>query len=211
MREVLREHRNFAIYDLDYDADGSLVSLEAFTEGTFRVGKLKVERRYIRNESFVEEKKKGLGDKYTFYTRMTNTENQDNPVAQIGFVHGFSECSDTWFEMAYQLALNNFDVHMIDLEGYGWSAGARGKGPKIPNLHFNVTVLIEQFREGVPTFLWGNSMGCMVLNTFLLQNPHLKLAGVIFGSPFFEISEELELDAAKRFMLSTLAEGLEVS
>ena len=126
-------------------------------------------------------------------------------------MHGFSECSDTWFEMGYQLALNNFDVHMVDLEGYGWSAGTRGKGPKIPNLHFNVTVLIEQFREGVPTFLWGNSMGCMVLNTFLLQNPHLKLNGVVFGSPFFEISEELELDSAKRFVLSTLAEGLEVS
>ena len=81
VREVLREHRNFAIYDLDYDADGGLVSLEAFTEGSFRVGKLKVERRYIRNESFVEEKKKGLGDKFTFYTRIVNTENEGNPVA----------------------------------------------------------------------------------------------------------------------------------
>ena len=100
---------------------------------------------------------------------------------------------------------------MVDLEGYGWSAGARGKGPKIPNLHFNVTALIEQFREGVPTFLWGNSMGCMVINTFLLQNPHLKLSGVVFGSPFFELSEELGLDAAKKSILSALAEGLEVS
>ena len=156
------------IYDMDYDKDGGLNALEAFAEGSFKIGKLRVERKYLASGTSEEDIRKGLGNKFTHYTRVTNTENQGVPIAQIGFVHGFSECSDTWLETAYQLALNNFDVHCIDLEGYGWSAGVRGKGPNIENFHYNVTALIEQFKEGYPTFLWGNSMGCMVLNTFLL-------------------------------------------
>ena len=152
-----------------------------------------------------------MGDKFTHYTRIVNTDNLDNPTAQIGFVHGFSECSDAWLETAYQLALNNFEVHIIDLEGYGWSAGARWRGPFIPNFHFNLSAMIDQFREGVPTFLWGNSMGCMVINTFLLQNPHLKLAGVIFGSPFFELSEALNFNMGKKLLVRFFRVLIEVS
>ena len=100
-------------------------------------------------------------------------------------------------------------MHIIDLEGYGWSAGVRAKGPNVENFHFNVTAMIEQFRDGIPTFLWGNSMGCMVLNTFLLQNPHLKISGVIFGSPFFELSEAFGFDAGKKLAVQLLRPLLE--
>jgi alpha-beta hydrolase superfamily lysophospholipase len=46
-------------------------------------------------------------------------------------VHGFAECSDNFFEMAYQFALNGFDVHLFDIEGFGFSSGTRGHGPDI--------------------------------------------------------------------------------
>lgn len=99
--EVLSEHNDFVVYDLEYDKDGGLNALEAFAEGSFKIGRLRVERKYIASGSFEEDMIKGLGNKYTHYTRVTNTDNQDSPIAQIGFVHGFSECSDTWLETAY--------------------------------------------------------------------------------------------------------------
>lgn len=46
-------------------------------------------------------------------------------MASVALVHGMNQCSDVWFEMAYTLALNGFVVHMVDLEGYGYSAGNR--------------------------------------------------------------------------------------
>ena len=78
---------------------------------------------------------------------------------------------------------------MIDLESHGYAAGARINGIRIDAFHFSVTAMIQKFEENLPTFLYGNSMGCMVLNTFLLKNPDLKLAGVIFSAPFFGFSE----------------------
>jgi alpha-beta hydrolase superfamily lysophospholipase len=44
----------------------------------------------------------------------------------------------------------------------------------------------------LPTFLYGNSMGCMVLTTYLQRNPDLHLAGVIFSAPFFYIPDTME-------------------
>jgi len=37
-------------------------------------------------------------------------------------------------------------------------------------------------------------MGCMVINTFLLKNPDLKLAGVIFSAPFFGFSDKINFN-----------------
>lgn len=51
-------------------------------------------------------------------------------------VHGFGEYSDNYFELAYQFALNGFDVHFFDLEGFGLSAGQRFHGPNVQNVHY---------------------------------------------------------------------------
>ena len=64
-------------------------------------------------------------------------------MGQIGIVHGFSEDSDIFLEVAYQLALNNFVVHLIDNHSYGYSSGARGNGPFIEKFHHNITALVE--------------------------------------------------------------------
>ena len=58
-------------------------------------------------------------------------------------MHGFSEESDIWLESAYQLALNGFLVHICDLDGYGFSSGARGSGPIIPQLQCNLIAMID--------------------------------------------------------------------
>ena len=102
-------------------------------------------------------------------------------------------------------------MHIIDNDSYGYSAGTRGIGPNINNFHHNVTALLKEFEEDVPAFLYGNSMGCMIINTYLLSNPDLKLRGVIFGSPFFEMAEHLGVDAAKRTLARTIAPLFEVS
>ena len=46
----------------------------------------------------------------------------------------------------------------------------------------------------LPSFLYGNSMGCMVLATYLQRNPDLNIAGVIFSAPFFNLPEHEKED-----------------
>jgi len=126
-------------------------------------------------------------------------------------VHGFSECSDGFFESAIQYALNGMLVHAIDLECHGFAAGTRISGIRIDSFHFSVTAMIARFVEGLPTFLYGNSMGCMVINTFLLKNPDLKLAGVVFSSPFFGFSEKIQFTWFRQQLVKLICPLFKVS
>lgn len=58
-------------------------------------------------------------------------------------VHGYAEYSDNFFELAYQFALNGFDVHLFDMEGFGYSAGTRWHGPSIQSIHYQMTTLLS--------------------------------------------------------------------
>ncbi len=150
----------------------------------------------------------GLGDRYVHYTRFELVEGL--PVAQLGMVHGFSECSDGWFESSFIYALNGMLVHSIDHESYGFSAGERISGQHIDTLHFGISALIQRFEEGIPTFLYGNSLGCLAINTFLLRNPDLKLAGVIFSAPFFGFADGIGMTWFRKILLHLLNPILKV-
>ena len=47
-------------------------------------------------------------------------------------------------------------------------------------------------------------MGCMVINTYLLANPDLKIDGVIFEAPFFFFGEDMGMNSAKEFLVRLL-------
>lgn len=102
-------------------------------------------------------------------------------------------------------------VHAVDIECHGFAAGVRGSGLRVDAFHFSVIAMIQRFDDGQPAFLYGNSMGCMVLNTFLLKNPDLKIAGVIFSAPFFGFSEKLGVNWFKTLLMKVSAPLIKVS
>lgn len=177
--------------------------LEHFAEGEYRVGPLKITRKYVPIGCFSDDHVKGHGDKFTHYTRIENVE--VSPICQLGLLHGFCECSDSFLESAMIYALNGMLVHAVDIECHGYSAGCRIQGLRIDAFHFSLTAMIREFEEGLQTFLYGNSMGCMVINTFLLKNPDLKFAGVIFSSPFFGMSERYQLTWFRKQILKLIS------
>ena len=66
---------HFSTYDLNYDTDTTgMRMLERFSEGEYRIGPLKVTRKYIDIGCFLDDYKAGNGDKYTLYTKVENTE-----------------------------------------------------------------------------------------------------------------------------------------
>ena len=201
------------IYDLQYYQDEGLHTLEAFAEGTFTIaGQLQVERKYLKSGASREEVSKGHGGNYTYYTKVTNICEKTAgmaPRGQVGIVHGFSEESDIFLELAYQLALNNYKVHLIDTDAYGFTSGVRGQGPNIEKFHHNVTALLGEFEEGLPTFLYGNSMGCLIISTYLLNNPGLQLQGLVFSSPFFELAEHMGVTWDRKILARIIAPSLE--
>mmetsp|Transcript_29466 Transcript_29466/g.44681 ORF Transcript_29466/g.44681 Transcript_29466/m.44681 type:complete len:258 (+) Transcript_29466:549-1322(+) len=52
-------------------------------------------------------------------------------------------------------------------------------------------------------------MGCLDLTTFLVNNPNLKISGVIAGSPFWGLSDSHNIDFARRLIIKFLATFVE--
>jgi pimeloyl-ACP methyl ester carboxylesterase len=86
-------------------------------------------------------------------------------------------------------ALNGFEVHLIDLVGFGFSGGTRCSDFSLEDSHENIGAMLQRFRDDKPAFLMGHSMGCLITQTFLLKNPNINLAGVIYGAPFFKMAK----------------------
>ena len=167
--------------------------LETFCEGDFVLAKrLKFVRKYL-----VDTRESTM---FSYHTQVFDTTLAESDFrGQVGIFHGFAQCQDTFVETALHYALNGFIVHLIDFEGYGFTAGRRCSGLRIENMHSQVTSLLTQVREDLPLFLMGHSMGCMVLNTYLQLNPEIasRLAGVIYSAPFFGLPPFVKLDPVK--------------
>lgn len=80
---------------------------------------------------------------FTFHTNVIDTSIPSDQIrASIAIVHGFAECSDIHLESAIQYALNGFDVHLIDLRGYGLGGGYRMVNNRIHDYHYDVSALL---------------------------------------------------------------------
>ena len=121
-------------------------------------------------------------------------------------VHGFAQCSDAFFEIALHFALNGFRVHLVDLEGHGFSGGTRIVRLTIDQFHHSVTTLLQQVDPNLPCFLMGHSMGGLTVNSYLGLNPKIaeRLAGVIYSAPFLGLHEDAGFDFGKKIMTQVL-------
>ena len=115
------------VYDLKY-TENRLNALELVDEGeiTFN-GKVKILRKYVNGKT-------QDSTTYDHYTRFDDTSITEKKGV-IGIAHGFAQCSDTFVETGIQLAMNGYIVFAIDLEGYGFTSGARVCGLKVEKFH----------------------------------------------------------------------------
>ena len=136
-----------------------------------------------------------------------NLINPNRPVkASICFIHGFAEHSGKILNVAARFALNDFEVHMVDLRSFGLSGGARC-GHDLIEFQQDVQMMLEQVNENLPCFLFGHSMGGLLLATILVNNPHLKISGAVISAPLFG-SATLDAEPGKELVLSGIASAM---
>lgn len=149
---------------------------------------------------------------FTFHTSVRDLNVRDeNLRATIAIVHGFAENSDIHLESAIQYALNGFDVHLIDLRGYGLAGGYRMIHNRIHDLQFDVTALLKLVNPKLPLFLYGHSMGGLTVATYLLNNLDLNISGVILSAPLLNFSDSKPIPESKKIIVKALAPHMEVS
>lgn len=106
-------------------------------------------------------------------------------------------------------ALNGFDVHLIDLTGFGYASGVRMARNNVKTFHQDLKEALLCIKPGLPLFIHCHSMGGLTVATFLANNPHLNIAGVVFSAPFFQFAKEFQMDEKKRFIIRLLAPELD--
>ena len=103
--------------------------LETFDEGEFTLAnRIHVKRYYTAPKTQSDS---------TLYDHCTKIHDItiETKRGSIALVHGLAQCSDVFMEMALTLALNGYFVHMVDLEGAGYTAGSRVNGLSVEKFH----------------------------------------------------------------------------
>ncbi len=107
------------------------------------------------------------------------------PLALLAIVHGFSDHSGRYDHLVTGMLRRDFAVLALDLRGHGRSPGARGHINSFSEYRQDVhafTRLISQKAPDAPLFLFGHSMGGLIVLDYGLHYPE-NLAGVIASAP----------------------------
>jgi acylglycerol lipase len=115
------------------------------------------------------------------------------PAAQIVFVHGFTEHSLRYADVAEAISCRGYAVHAIDLRGHGASQGPRVWVRSFDEYLGDVERFLGQLREAsptTPTFLWGQSLGGAIA-TLVAVDRRPALDGLILSAPLLKMPDHL--------------------
>ncbi|CAI5503265.1 unnamed protein product [Closterium sp. Naga37s-1] len=132
------------------------------------------------------------------------------PLALLFFCHGYaSSCSWMMQLTAARFASEGFAVFGVDYEGHGKSDGLRCSFRSVEHLvddccAFFASVKAKSDFAGLPSFVYGESLGGAITMTVALRNPD-SWTGLVMVSPMLRIKEELQPSWAALQALRVLA------
>lgn len=133
--------------------------------------------------------------------------------AAIIIVHGHGEHSTRYDHIAERLNNERYSVFTYDQRGHGHSPGKPGYINTFKVLVDDLSVFVDQVRtqlDGSPLFLFGHSMGGLVLASYVLKYQP-EVAGLIFSSSALKVGDDVAPIAQKLSgVLSTLTPWLPV-
>ncbi len=108
-------------------------------------------------------------------------------------MHGFTEHSLRYEQVAEAISRRGYAVHAIDLRGHGASQGPRVWVRSFDEYLGDVERFLRQLREAspaTPTFLWGHSMGgAIAMLVAVDRRPALE--GLILSAPLLKMPDHL--------------------
>ena len=126
----------------------------------------------------------GLFGTGIYYQRWWPTK----PKAIVLVFHGFGEHGGRYTHLAEHLADHGFGVYLPDLRGHGRSRGQRGHIREWSEYWYDLIFLrnfVEASEEKLPQFVYGHSMGSLVVLDFLVKQPP-RLRGAIVSGVLLE-------------------------
>ena len=106
--------------------------------------------------------------------------------AKLAIVHGVAEHSDRYMNLVNGLVEQGYALYAYDQRGHGKSEGQRGYIESWSEYRADFDTFLKLVREGepsVPLFLYGHSMGALVILDYLLHESNGIQGVIISGSP----------------------------
>ena len=148
-----------------------------------------------------------------YYTNVKQVDgNRSNLHANLCIIHGFGHHSGFFLEMAYELAKQGINCHLIDLRSHGFSGGSRFDFT-IEQLHQDIITLIKQAESDMPElplYIFGHSMGGGLVSSLFINNQYLQIHGIILSSPLLGFPKNVDIDAGKMFFMSKFGVTMKV-
>jgi alpha-beta hydrolase superfamily lysophospholipase len=124
----------------------------------------------------------------------------ESAKAVVCFVHGLGEHSGRHSHIGKALTDAGFALVAFDLRGHGRSGGQRGHFPSLDaamdDIHQHIRQASEKF-PGLPVFLYGHSMGALLVLNYATYHKHTLSGVVVTGaglrSPVLEQKAKLTL------------------
>jgi alpha-beta hydrolase superfamily lysophospholipase len=105
------------------------------------------------------------------------------PRAILAIVHGLGEYSDRYHNFVQPLMSAGIELWSFDLRGHGRSPGMRGHIRTWDEYRLDLDLFlrhIERESAGKSIFLYGHSLGSLIVADYVLDNP-IQLEGVILS------------------------------
>lgn len=130
-------------------------------------------------------------DGLTLYTQTWLPDR--SPKAMVAFIHGLSEHSGRYGNVANALIPAGYGLHMVDLRGHGKSPGVRGHIMAWADYHKDVAALMESAQKAAPEvkkhFFGGHSLGGLIGLSVALSNPPGQI-GCAVSAPLLRLAFE---------------------
>lgn len=113
-----------------------------------------------------------------------------NARAVIGLIHGVGEHCRRYDHLAAWFNKEGIAIVGYDRQGFGRSEGKRGHSANLGELLDEIghlTVECERRYPDTPVFLYGHSMGGMLLLRYLIKR-HPRISGAILSAPHIQLA-----------------------
>lgn len=128
------------------------------------------------------------------------------PKGVVALVHGIAEHCVRYRHVAHFLNQHGYDVHTFDLRGHGRSPGKRSLFYHIDEHRSDVRQFlawVETQRQGQPLFLFGHSMGGLIVTYYVLTEQPV-VNGVILTAPAVKLQSVSPLLVAVGRIISSV-------
>jgi alpha-beta hydrolase superfamily lysophospholipase len=106
--------------------------------------------------------------------------------ANVVIVHGLGEHSGRYMNLVVPLATHGYDVWGYDHRGHGRSSGRRIHVNRWGEYREDLLAVLDRVMQAgpdKPIFLYGHSMGALVVLDFLLNYPQRVRGAIVSGAP----------------------------